>query len=467
VDYVGNPSIVVGPSDFVYFAVACRGVVGALPNIPTYGVVVGCVNSSGGLEWAIRDSRLVSGSNDTQPSLVIGLSGELYLAFVTPGAVLGRSNATDVPSLCGGCGATAGRDDIVLARIDGATAGTPSVAWVVQDAYLNSCNNENRVRLHYDGAGERLFIAYQCSGATLCNVAVGTSNIVVVCFNVAGYLTWSYQGDLLNGTGANDLPCVATDSLGGVYIAYTITAPVQGGALQGTKDVEVIRLHTEGTPLRVERDWILSGLTTINSAGVNDFPYIVCDTVRNQVYLGFSATQAVPGGVKTATGSDLVLVSITSSGAVSWILQTADLNEITYRYASIDTLSLALDRNGALFVAGHAVNESTGNSQVVMYRINPGAEVSDWYYRTSLSQVYRAYIPASSFAPPFTLLTATTTFSAPAITIYGGHLYVAFVDYGTATFYIGGLQQVPNYLDYTAQQYIRRFTSICSTVRTV
>lgn len=467
IDISGAPSLVVGPDDEVYFAVAATGTFGTLAPTGTYDIVVGRIAGSGVISWLFRDPSLVSGSNDSQPQLVLGLSGEAYIAFVTPGAIPGRSNGADVPSLCGNCGATSGRQDIVLARIDGIIAGSPVVSWRVQDAYLNSCNNETAIRLHYDLVGNQIFMAYQCGGATLCNISIGSPNIVIVAFAPAGYLTWSYQDSLMNSTGSNTAPAIATDGIGGVYVAYEHTAAVAGGGvMQGARDIEVIRLHIEGTPVRVVRDWILSATVTINSSGTNAGPALIADTTRNLVYLAFTATEAVPGGQKTATGSDIVFASLTATGTLNWLMQKPEFNEPTYRYTTIDTPQLSMDRYGNVFMAAHAVNEGTGNDQIVMIKINPGNQ-QGWYFRIDIANVYRSYIPAADYPTPFQAVLGTSAYSAPAITIYAGQLFVAFVRYATATLYVVGLAQPLNYLEYDAQQYMRSFTGICSSVRSV
>lgn len=469
-DISGTPAIVVNPADdSVYFAFSALGAVGATPDTGNYSIVVGHATGAGTIDWLFRDPQLRSYSPDVQPRLALGLSGELYLAFVTTGAIPGRSNLADVPSLCGSCGSSAGREDIVLARLDGVASGSPTITWRVQDAYIDSCNVETAVQLHFDLVENRLYIAFTSSGATQCNVPVGSQNVVVVCFHPDGYLTWSYQGDLLNGTGVNGPPSITTDNAGGVYVAYTVTAAVAGGAaIQGVQDVEVIRLHAEGAPLRIVRDWILSAVATVNAGGgaVNGDPWIACDGVRGKVYLAFTSTGTVPGGTKTNTGADIVFASLQAdTGALNWILQNDTLNEVTYRYSNVSAPMITLDANGALFGSAHAVNQSTGNEMLVMWRINPGTTQSDWYFRTDIANVYRAYVAAASFTAPFSAITATAPFSVPVIGKQSGHLYVGFVQQNMATFYLVGLNEVPNYLDYNAQQYIRSFTSICSSVR--
>ena len=98
-DISGAPAIVVGPNDVVYFAVSAKGIFGTLADTTTYDIVVGCMSGSGVLQWLFRDPQLVSGAGDTQPALALGNGGELYLAFITPGAIPGRSNAVSVKLL--------------------------------------------------------------------------------------------------------------------------------------------------------------------------------------------------------------------------------------------------------------------------------------------------------------------------------------------------------------------------------
>lgn len=471
IDISGTPCLAVGADDEIYFTVAATGTVGSLAPTGTYDIFVGCYTGDGSLKWLFRDPSLVTGSNDSQPQLVLGLNGEAYLAFVTPGAITGRINGADVPSLCGNCGDTAGRQDIVVARLDNFSIATssslPTVAWRVQDAYLNSCNNETNIHLHFDRVGNQLFLVYQSSGATLCNVAVGSPNIVVVAFEIEGYLTWSYQDSLLNCAGSNTSPSVATDGSGGVYIAYAHTATVSGGGtMQGSQDIEVVRLRTEGAPVRVVRDWILSATVSINSVGINADPYVVADTVRDIVYLAFTATAAVPGGQKTASESDIVFASINRNGSLNWLDQKPEYNEVTYRYSKIARPVMSLDQFGKVFIAAHAVNEITGKDQIVMIKINPGTQ-DGWYFRIDIANIYRSYIPAADYETPFQALLSTSAYSNPGIAVNAGQLYVGFVEYATATNFIVGLAQTLNFLEYDAQEYMRSFTGICSSVRSV
>ncbi len=456
-DLSGTPAFVVGPNDKLYFAIVSKGVLAGTITSSNYNIVLGCINAQGATEWLFRDPSLVSNSVDTQPTLAIGPEGELYLAFTTTGNVPGRYNSADVVNLCGSCISTAGREDLVLARINGATIGSPVVSWRIQNGYLNSCNNEYAPKLHVDIPNQQLLLAYECNASTLCTVVVGSPNIICTSFTLQGVFQWSYQGNLINSPGANRFPSITTDLSGNVYLAYTISAAVSGGTLQGTQDVEVVRLRRQGSSIL--RDWVLSAQHIVNSVGVNSDPTIAYDPNTNRIYVAFTATQAVPGGTKTAIGSDLVLATLTTTGTLVQLQQSDIFNEISYRYSTIDHPQIALNRYGVLYIAAHAMNQSTGNDMILSFKLNPGTE-KGWFFRRSADE-FNAYVAAADIPTPFQVLYVAAPFSAPALTTFAGAVYLGFIRKNSATLYAISLSQNVNYLEYTAQQYMQNVVPLC------
>ncbi len=453
-DLSGNPTTVVGPDDKLYFAVASKGLfAGTLTS--QYTIFVGCLSSSGTTEWIFQDPLLTSNAEDVHPALAMGTSGELYLAFTTTGNIPGLYNAADILSLCGSCGSTAGRQDLVVARINGVTVGSPSIAWRIQNGYINSCNNEYLPTLLV--ANNRLLLVYQCNAATLCSPPVGTTNIICVSIDLNGNYHWTYQGNLLNGIGANQSPSIAADLSGNIYIAYTITSAVSGGTLLGTQDVEVVRLRRTGAIF--VRDWILSALHTINSPGINADPHLVFDSITTRLYLAFTATQAVPGGTKTATGSDLVVVCLSLDGTIVFSKQTGAFNAISYRYSSIDNPRIALNQYGVVYISAHAILESTGSEMILAFQINPGT-MKGWFFRQG-SNEFNAYLAAADIVAPFQVLLVSAPFSRPIISTFAGQIYLTFVRYNSATLYVVALAQIINYLEYTSQEYMRNIVPLC------
>ena len=454
-DLSGTPTTIVGPEDKVYFAVASKGLFAGI-STSKYNIFIGCINGEGTTEWIFHDPQLISNSDDTQPVIALGPQGELYIAFTTQGNVPGLYNGADIPSLCGSCGSTAGRQDLVLARINGATVGTPSVAWRIQNGYLNSCNNEYLPQLVVDAINNQLIVAYECNAATLCSPSIGTNNIIVASITLGGVYQWSYQGPLLNGTGANRSPTVAVDLSGNVYVAYTITSPVSGGTMQGSQDVEVVRLTRNGL---VGRDWILSSMTIVNSIGVNADPHIVFDPSTRRLYLAFTATAVVPGGTKTATGSDLVIACLKTDGTLAFLLQSAAFNGTSYHYSFIDHPKITLNRYGVLYIAAHAILESTGSEMILAFQLNPGI-FKGWFFQQGANE-FNAYLAAADIVAPFQVLLVSAPFSPPSITTFAGQVFLTFIRYNSATLYVVALAQNINYLEYTAQQYMQNIVPLC------
>jgi hypothetical protein len=456
-DLSGAPVTVVGPDEKLYFAVSSKGLfAGTLTS--TYSIFIGCVNGAGVTEWVFQDASILSSADDTQPTLAIGPSGELYVAFMTPGNIPGTYNGADVVSLCDGCSSTGGRQDIVLARINGATVGNPSVAWRIQNAYLNSCSNEYSPQMVIDSANNQLVLVYQCSGATLCSPSIGSPNIVCTSFTLQGSFQWAYQGNLMNGAGANRNPSVAVDLSGNIYVAYTITTAVSGGGiLQGTEDVEIIRLRRTGG--LVYRDWIFSATNTINSTGINTDPNIVFDPKTHCLYVAFTATQAVPGGVKSAPGADLVVVALTTDGQLESLRQSAAFNQPAYFYSTMDHPRICVGNTGTLYIAAHTILQSTGNDMVLAFKLNPGTG-KGWFFRQGVDD-FGAYLVAADIPAPFQVLQVAAPFSPPAISNRSGYVYISFLRYNSATFYVTALSQNVNYLEYNAQQYMRNIQTIC------
>jgi hypothetical protein len=460
---VGRPAIVVGPEDRLYFACSTKGTFSTVSSA-SYQIAIGCFSREGTLEWVFRDPSIVSSSSDTEPSIVLGGDGELYLAFVTQSAVPGKYNMANVLNLCGGCGAYAGPEDLVVARIDGVVSGTPTVAWTLQDATINSCSRETAPQLVYDHVGQRLLIGYQTSGATLCSVRFGSPNIVITCLSLSGNLAWAYQSDKINSVGSNSSPSITVDKDGYVYVAYTITAPVPGGGtFQGSStNIEVVKFHAEGAPTQIVRDWILSSSVVINSPAGNTDPSVVCDTTRGLLYLSFCTTGTVPGGTPTTgASSHIVFACITTSGSLVWLKQSPVFNNNTSSniYNSIDHPRVTLDYSGAVYATAHALH-SSGYPMIVVYRLNRDTGESVWYYNDGPGQIYRIYVVADGGTTPNVAYTGASSYGLPSIAIQFENLYVGFT-MNTGDFALVALRQVQRYADTTAFEYMNTETGIC------
>jgi hypothetical protein len=425
VDISGAPAVAVAENNWVYFAASAKGAVTGtdgktLSGANSYRILLGAYDPAGVLQWLFQDPKLMSAAADYEPSLSLGSSGELYIAYVTTGATLGNKNGLNIFSPCGTCGALRGPEDIVVARIDGVLAGTPSVAWVVQDYSLNSCARELGPRILYDAVGQRLLLTYQTSGATVCQARVGSPNAVVVALSTNGALGWVYQGNNMNSVGQNEHPSVAVDASGNVYLAYSTTAPVAGGgAFQGVRDIQVIQLSMNqgGCNTGISRGWILSTSANINTPNSEQQPDIIYDSQSNQLLLVYTTNGIVQGGSFTGATTSLVVAAINMNGTLKWIIQSRVFNEDFYKYTIALEPRITSDNVGNIYVVIRAKN-TTGNDRIVMFSVNPNTGDSRWPSRWTLI-CNNDYFRGFRFE--------MDTKSSGAIGICNGYIYVSYV----------------------------------------
>jgi hypothetical protein len=267
---VGNPALALDANQNTYFAAVVTGQnPTASPSVPTIyraynNIVIGSTDRNGNLLWYRFFSQLVVAANQQQVSLVVGTNNDLYVAFVTPGSVSNCYNMSITPRWCPplySVVGTEGPNDIVLARINYSNT-SQTVAWVVQNARLNSVYNETVPQLAIDTTTGLLYITYQTNGDILCFTPIGTPTVVLSCFTLNSAQLWLECQQNINSTGANTNPVVTADNAGGVYVAYETTATVSGGAVITAKQVEMVKFQTyltaSNTLASYSRQWVLS-----------------------------------------------------------------------------------------------------------------------------------------------------------------------------------------------------------------
>jgi len=343
---IGNPALAIDSSQNTYFAAVVIGQnPTASPSVdPLYrvynNIVVGSTDRYGNLLWYKFFPELVVDANQSQVSLVVGKNNDLYVAFVTPYCVYGCYNMETTPGWCPPLYQPSpnshGPYDIVLARINYTTQ-SQTVAWVIQNAQINSVWDETSPQLAIDTNNGLLYIAYQTTGDILCYTAIGSSNVILSCFTLNGKQLWLESQGNINSAGANTNPTVAADNQGGVYLAYETTATVSGGATITNQQVEMVKFQTylnpNNTLASYSRQWVLSQYSNIFTPvpGTSSSPSLACD--GTSVYLAFLTTGSVGGNIPTGSMHDLVVTKITPAGLTVWIQQGNQFNRTPYIYS--------------------------------------------------------------------------------------------------------------------------------------
>lgn len=374
-DIAGAPSCVITDDEIMYVAYAARGLNSRVPDTTapeSFSIVIARVSPQGVVQWIHADPLLVTTRDDTEPSLVLGPSGELYVAFTTAGAIPGFVNMRDTFSFCPDVETNPGDDDVVLARID-PTASSATVAWRVQNSRLNSRNGERAPQLAIDRVTRRLYMTYETSASIQCQPMVGRPNIVLTCFSLEGQQLWFVINDRLNSTGINQNPVVAADSLGGVYVALETTQSIVGGApaLDYTH-VDVVKFNAAGV-----REWVLSSRVPL--ARESRTPSIVTDPSTGDVYLAYLTA----GSGVSAT--DLVVMSVSADGHLRWRATGDDVwNPIVLSYSDCVNPQITIDGSKNVYVSLGLLYDAT-TLEVAVWRLHSGSGLPTWGYSPAVT----------------------------------------------------------------------------------
>jgi hypothetical protein len=439
---MGTPAIATGTDQSIYFAAFVKGNNGSLTTPPptiqygynlfatasqSYNLVVGKYFPGGPFQlvWYQHFFNLTTTEDSTELSMAIGKDNELYVAFTTTGSTPLNLNMSLVPAF-GSCKCTTiGYKDIVLARIN--TNGNPSVAWLIQSAYINSCNDESAPQVAVDTQNGLLYLAYQCNKNILCNPAIGLTNVLISCFDVYGKQLWIETNSHQNSVGNNDNPTIAADLSGGVYIAYETTDTVSGGQTVTGRQIEMVKFQNNITAYAVisgySRSWVLSSISNIFATGGNSTSPVL--TFKDNIlYLAFTTTGTVQGGTRTASTRDIVIASLTKNGGRNWIKQGSQFNQPSYVYTDCSSPYITTDNYGFVYVSLLTTSGSFGN--VLLFKLDIGTGTPFYNSVDKFGNSYNVYTLARQYGPNavFPIPTTSGSFSKTVVTFNGNDMYV-------------------------------------------
>lgn len=361
---VGSPDIAQDAALNTYFVVAVQGTNTNLTAPPTTlsiaNIAVGCVSLNGTLLWyQFFPELIVTTTAQSQPCIVIGTNNDLYVSFTTPGSTQNNFNMANVPIFCP-C-INPGPLDVVVARIN-YTASGAKVAWVVQNARINSCANEQLSQLAIDPISNLVYVVLQTNGSVNCSTPIGTTNLVLSCFTLNGVQRWLETQALLNGSGQNQNPTIAADTQGGVYVAFESTA-------SGTQQIQLLKFQTTATSYT--KAWSLSGLTSMG--GVSSSPSMCINLNETHIFLGFLTTGSVGGNSPTGSAHDMVAVAITPAGTIQWIRQGTQFNQLPYTYADASQPYMTVDQNNNMTftLLTYSASPTAGQQSVFLFKVKP------------------------------------------------------------------------------------------------
>jgi hypothetical protein len=346
-----TPAVATDPSGNVFIAYQSTGTVSGGTFLGTADIVVVKMNSSGVLQWIKEYADMNTTLGDVIPTIGLDISGNIYVSYQSTGTV---SGGTFIGAAY----------DVVVFKMD--TNG--SVLWIKEQALMNTTATDQRTTTAVDPSGN-VYVSYYTTGTVSGGTfRGGTSDVVVFKMNTSGVVQWIKQLDAMNTTGVDQLPKIAIDPSGNIYVSYQSTGTVSGGTLSGSNDIVVFKMDTNGG-----LQWIKE-LAAMNTT-VNDLtPAIAVDSSGN-VYSTYSTAGTSSGGTVMGV-SDIVVFKLNSSGQVQWIKQQQVMNT-----SLGDTVpTIAADSADGVYVSYQTAGTVSGGSlsggtDTVVFKMNTSGVV--------------------------------------------------------------------------------------------
>jgi phage-related protein len=250
-----GPSISVDNSGNVYISYAtAQGTASGQTNTGnSQDIIVFKMNPTGAVEWVRQNNIMNTSRNDTQPSISVDNSGNVYISYATfQGTASGQTN-------------TGNSQDIVVFKMNPMGA----VEWVRQNNIMNTSRNDTQPSITVDDSGN-VYISY----ATAQGTASGQTNtgnsadIVVFKMNPSGNVEWIIQNNIMNTINDDYIPNIIVDNFGNVYVSYDTEGNSYGNSTTGLLDIVIFKIRQvpnalENTFGALLQDYITLGPTLV------------------------------------------------------------------------------------------------------------------------------------------------------------------------------------------------------------
>lgn len=329
-----TPTIAVGVSGNIYIAFLTLGTTSGNTNTGNNGdIAIMKMDNNGVVQWIKQQPTFNTTGGDSVPSIVVDTSENIYVAYSTTGTTSGNTNI--------------GQDDLVVLKMD--TNGV--LLWVQQQAIFNTPVIEYAPSIAID-AGSNVYISYRTNGTTSGHTNIGSYDIAVLKMNTNGVVQWVRQQPTFNTTLYDIDPSIAVDVLGNAYITYYTSGTTSGNTNLGSNDIIIFKMDTNGI-----LQWVRQQ-APFNTPQLDTRPFIAVDTFSN-VYVTY-ITFGTTSGNTLLGNSDTVVLKMNTHGVVQWITQQPNFNTNGGQFAT----AIAVDPLANIYVAYYTFGTSSGNTNV-------------------------------------------------------------------------------------------------------
>ena len=192
-------------------------------------------------------------------------------------------------------------------------------------------------------ASGNVYVAGYTTGGLDGNTSTGTFDFFVTKYNSSGIKQYTKQLGVARITDGNS---VATDASGNVYVAGSTSGGLDGNTSTGTFDFFVTKYNSSGVKQYTKQLGVAGAATLGNS---------VATDASGNVYVAGSTSGGLDGNTLTGT-SDFFVTKYNSSGVKQYTKQLGVAGQVT------DGLSVAIDTNGNVYIAGYTGGRLDGNT---------------------------------------------------------------------------------------------------------
>ena len=345
----------VDQSENVFVSYSASGVISGGTGAGGIDAIVVKFDSNGNRLWAHQNATTSTTATDAYgPRIVVDSAGDAYISYRTDGAISGDAGNFDTTTGKFVSAAQMGGGDIVVAKLAGSDG---TRIWATQKTIFNTNSTDQYPFISIVPGTKTVRVLYQTSGAVTggTNLQRPVADAIVCEFDSTGTRTAVFQGPTFNTTGTEAPIVTRLDSAGNMYVAYITTGgSVSGASTTANSDVVIAKFNSS----RVLQ-WARQA-NTISTPQTESLLTIAVDASQN-VFVAYTSTGTVSGGVGNLGGSDIIFIKLNPSGNREWTMSAAQ-NALVNTSVAQDRPQLEIDPSGNVYMAYRSAGAVTGGT---------------------------------------------------------------------------------------------------------
>jgi hypothetical protein len=266
---------------------------------------------SNGNTLYVKQTAISGAGNDTNPSIAVDSSGNIYISCITSGTLSGTTEVN-----------VGNHNELAIIKLD--TDG--NVLWIKQDNTITpSTGGADHSSIAVDNNGF-VYVGINAGAVISGGSHIGGNDVVIMKLSAdTGARQWLTSGNMLSSAGTEDTPNIAVvnQSLYLLYRTQNTSSILGGAAVVGGNDLVLSKFSTaDGS-----RVWIQTGPALSTTQSDNDNSMAV-DQNEN-VYISYSINPGVISGGTAVGGNDIIVLKFDSNGNRLWAHQNASTSTTT------------------------------------------------------------------------------------------------------------------------------------------